>query len=70
MHRPCSVPFLQPHITVCPNGCVHLQIGPAIVIMSTAGLRALAELAQKAVDTLGPAADTGAEIADPPRSIN
>lgn len=54
MHRPCHVPYFEPRITVCPNGCAHLQIGPTIVMLSPAGLRALAAAARAAVDQLPP----------------
>lgn len=70
MSQPCSVPTIEPRIALCPNGCVHLQVGPAIVLLSHAGLRALAAASAAAVATLAaPDTDDPTDV-DPKRSVH
>ncbi len=46
MHKKTyTLPTLSPKLTMCPNGCLHLQLGPASIHISEEGLRDLAKAA-------------------------
>lgn len=52
MANSCFVPTIEPHIALCRNGCVHLQLGPAVLLLSPAGLRLLATAVDEALAQL------------------
>ncbi len=53
MHKKSyPLPMLDPKISVCEDGCIHLQIGPATLHVSADGLRDLTALAQRYLATL------------------
>tara|TARA_R110002073_G_scaffold225022_5_gene385322 strand:- start:14044 stop:14307 length:264 start_codon:yes stop_codon:yes gene_type:complete len=41
-----SIPHLTPQFSVCPNGCIHLQIGPASLHVTSDGLREFCQAAE------------------------
>ena len=43
---------LEPEIAVCPQGCLHLTIGPATINLPLQGLRDITELAQRYLRTI------------------
>ena len=47
-----SLPSLDPTLTVCENGCLHLHLGPASLHLPEHGVRDLAELLQGYVEAL------------------
>ncbi len=41
-----TLPPITPKLSVCPNGCLHLQLGPANIHLSEDGLRDFAKAAE------------------------
>tara|TARA_R110002096_G_scaffold299503_2_gene493965 strand:- start:32510 stop:32713 length:204 start_codon:yes stop_codon:yes gene_type:complete len=47
MHKKTySLPHLTPQFSICPNGCIHLHIGPASLHVTADGLREFCQAAE------------------------
>jgi hypothetical protein len=53
MHKKTySLPNLTPKFSICPNGCIHLHIGPASLHVTAEGLREFRDIAERILATV------------------
>lgn len=52
MKKPCPAPDLPIQVTVCPTGCFHVRLGPAVLTMSGASARTLTRALGDALDAV------------------